>query len=685
MMHHLNAGREHSEQSAYDIRHTQICKNREFVRTVKSRIFIMVLLSGLIVPPSCNYLDVVPDNIATVDHAFVDRNHAESYLYGCFSFLPHFSPNHWPSLLAGDEAWLFDEVNTDVLNTRFWRIAKGEQSVSQPLGDYWASKQDGDLRGGTAMFTAIRDVNIFLENIYIPGDLSVDERDWWIAEAKFLKAFYHFWLFRCYGPIPVVDKNLPVSAGPEEVQVYRQPVDSVVNYIVNLLDEAAEGLPHAVPNFISDLGRPTKAVAAAVKAQTLVLAASPLFNGNSYYAEHNLVDNRGVSLFSTGITPDPAKWQRAAVAVRQAIEYADTADHRLFDFNESDIVSGGRVHRPTVDAMQSRGAATENWNPEIIWGQLPRDNPDLIQRMSFPPFTETNKSITLLMCYAPPLHIVEQFHSKNGIPIDEDADWADIDRYGVSAGDEAHKYYIQPGFETLNLHFNREPRFYGAITFDGSLYYANGSFTDTDLKPTLFKYGTLGGFIYDRHSATGYLQRKMINIFTSMTETATGPTYNRYSYPVIRLADLYLLYAEALNETVPDGGRPPGEVYDYVDAVRKRSGLKGVEESWRDHAAPAFRDKPQTKEGMRDIIRRERLIELAFEGSRFWDLRRWKWSEIYLNRPVRGLNILGATTEEFNRVQELYRPKFEQKDYLWPLRQGNLLKNKNLVQNPGWE
>lgn len=288
------------------------------------------------------------------------------------------------------------------------------------------------------------------------------------------------------------------------------------------------------------------------------------------------------------------------------------------------------------------------------------------------------------MSYAPPLHIVEQFYSKNGVPLDEDEDWQDKDWYGLrtaSPSDEQHKYYIQDNFQTINLHFDREARFYGAISFDGSLYYANGAFDDTNLKPTLFKHGTLGDFVYDRHSATGYLQRKMININTSMAESATGPVYFQYAFPVIRLADLYLLHAEALNEVKV---QPDEEVYHYIDMIRERSGLKGVIESWNQHAVASKKDKPRTKEGFREIIRQERLNELAFEGARFWDLRRWKLAEQYLNRPIRGLNIYGGTANDFYKQGILYQPNFVQKDYLWPLRQGNLLRNDHLLQNPGW-
>jgi hypothetical protein len=153
----------------------------------------------------------------------------------------------------------------------------------------------------------------------------------------------------------------------------------------------------------------------------------------------------------------------------------------------------------------------------------------------------------------------------------------------------------------------------------------------------------------------------------------------RSTFPIIRLADLYLLYAEALNESLEN---PSQEVYYYVDLVRERAGLKGVVESWQ--ASSIYPSKPSTKEGMREIIQQERMIELAFEGKRFWDIRRWKTAHYWLNQPIRGLNADGETPEEFNTVRVLYTPEFSTKDYLFPIRQHNLRVNPNLVQNPYW-
>ena len=171
---------------------------------------------------------------------------------------------------------------------------------------------------------------------------------------------------------------------------------------------------------------------------------------------------------------------------------------------------------------------------------------------------------------------------------------------------------------------------------------------------------------------------KKLRIFTSTVSHAFMLTYHSIGeHPIIRLADLYLMYAEALNETLSS---PNSDVYTYIDLVRKRAGLDGVKESWQKYSK--YPEKPNTKTGMREIIRMERLNELACEGKRFWDLRRWKKE---LPREVKGWYVQGETAQEFYRVTTLYlRSRYSFKYYLWPLKVETVLKDPNLGQSPGW-
>jgi len=650
---------------------------------MKTKLIKNILLIFCVFTVSCNYLDIVPDETPTVDHAFTDRYEAHRFLFGCFSYLPDFAlPGSNPALLSGDEVWLIDPVND--LGTDYWNIARGLQGTNSPYGNWWSSRQDGGERGGKQLYTALRDCNIFLENIHKPYDLEEYERVKWIAEVKFLKAYFHFTLLRLYGPVPIIKENLPLGSDPETVQRYRDPVDDVVSYIVELLDEAVPDLPPTIDFVITQMGRPTQDIALAVKAQVLTLAASPLFNGNPDYT--SLVDARGVQLFPDY---DANKWTVAADALKAAIDAAHANRHRLYDFVEQSMAYidtiTPEVHKPTILSMQVRGAVTEAWNDEIIWGD-PNSNTEQLQHACHPAFTPDLKSgAAALKCYAPPLHIVEQFYTKNGIPIEDDLEWVGVDLMGLRTATDDDKYHVRSGKKTINLHFDREARFYGAISFDNGVYFG-GSYmpSDANLELLEFKNGTVGGgpMSPTRYPSTAYLCKKFLHILTQPNGL------NLYSYPypfpVIRLADLYLMYAEALNEA--GGETPSSDVYAYVDVIRKRSGLKGVVESWQNYAIGARKNLPSTKTGMREIIQRERMNELAFEGARFWDLRRWKLAEDYCNRPIRGMNINGDNDAEFYRDTPIYqRPtRFTTKDYLWPIKLSVILNNKNIEQNPGW-
>ena len=272
-------------------------------------ITVLILLAA---GSSCKkYLDVAPDNIGTIDYAFRMRTEAEKYLFTVYNNLPAFGEvGSDPGFFTGDEFAAPYPTAKDI-NINLYRIARGEQNVVNPIANFW----DGG-NGGRSYFQAIRECNIFLENVDKVPDLSAFEKRRWVGEVKILKAYYHFFLLRMYGPIPVIRENLPVSATIEEVRVSRQPVDSVISFISNLIDEAVPGLPDKIQNEASELGRLTKPIALCIKAEVLATAASPLFNGNTDYASFKNKD--GVQLFNQ--TPSAEKWQKAADACKAAID-----------------------------------------------------------------------------------------------------------------------------------------------------------------------------------------------------------------------------------------------------------------------------------------------------------------------------------------------------------------------------
>ena len=126
------------------------------------------------------------------------------------------------------------------------------------------------------------------------------------------------------------------------------------------------------------------------------------------------------------------------------------------------------------------------------------------------------------------------------------------------------------------------------------------------------------------------------------------------------------------------------QVYYYIDEVRKRAGLKGCVEAWRKYAVNP--EKPLSQKGMREIIHRERLIELALEGKAFWDIRRWKLGDKYFNVPVKGMNIDATDINGFATVKTLpdVRNFDTPRQYLLPIPAAEVSKNPNMVQNPNY-
>jgi len=242
---------------------------------------------------------------------------------------------------------------------------------------------------------------------------------------------------------------------------------------------------------------------------------------------------------------------------------------------------------------------------------------------------------------------------------------------------------MESDYTTVNMHLNREPRFYGNLSIDGGTFFGDGKTNEMDLNVTKFRLGECSAYpAASRYSSTGYLVKKLINYQTSVSTSSNdyADFYEyRYAWPIIRLGDLYLLYAEALNE-MKDA--PDAEVYEYIDIIRARSGLKGVVESWSNYSTNP--NKPSTKDGMREIIQRERTIEMAFEGKRIFDLNRWKLTEEYMSKSICGWSVFEEDPESFYQVEEKYQSDFTSKNYLWPIRVSTLLENSNLVQNPGW-
>ncbi len=618
------------------------------------------LLAFLVVVSSCKkFLDVVPDNVATIDNAFTMRSQAMKFLFTCYSFMPRTGQlADDPAMVGGDELWEIPE------RAAYLDLAKGFQSKVGPLGDRW-----------TSMYQAIRDCNIFLENIDKVPDMQEVERARWIGEVKFLKAFYHFSLVRMYGPVPLIRTNLPISADVNQVKVVREPVDSCFNYIVQLLDEATPGLPTTIISPGTEAGRITQPIAMALKARVLVTAASPLFNGNTDQIGLNNPD--GGPLFNR--TYSKTKWEVAADACKRAIDMCESQGMKLYVYNPA---FQQYVLTDTIETQLSiRNSVTEKWNSEIIWANTQSNTADLQRLISTWWDPRYLDGVVTRGELSPPLKIAEMFYSDHGVPVNEDKTWDYAGRYALRKAGKDERLYIRNGYTTVGMHFDREPRFYADLGFDGSIYYGQGRYDDKDDMNLFYLEGKFkqrnGKGKYGFNTVTGYYVKKLIN-FQNVVNSSTDYSVVDYPYPLMRLSDLYLLYSEALNEAQGPGA----EVYKYIDLVRKRAGLGTVTSSWTNYSTNP--SKFTNQDGMRAIIHQERLIELAFESQRFWDLRRWKESARELNNPIKGWDLSQSNASSFYRTTVLFNQTFGTKDYFWPIADNNITTNRNLVQNLGW-
>ena len=669
------------------------------------KIFCYITFIFLFALWGCNqFLNILPDDKAELKDAFKDKYNAEKYLFTCYNSLPNFvSPMNTLGISGGGDI-IYSERNTGAGLSAgppapMMAFLKGNNTTN-PYMNFW----DGLNGAPRNLWEGIRHCNIFLEEIPIEngGPRDVDEmlRTRWIAEAKTIKAYLHFCLFQLYGPIPIIDKAVPISEKGDRVNVYRAPVDEVVDYIVNTLDEAIKDLPTMSElDVVSEFGRFTKTIALSIKAKTLVLAASPLFNNNNYYSGYK--DKRGVELFPSG--DSDKKWERALEACDVACRAAEEEGAVLLITHDAgnNAIRGVNMMNisDTTKAMVSlRQAVTESWNPEVIWAI--NESTTLLQRWSTMLSNDEwfNQAGSgggdIGQRHGPTLNFIENFYSSNGIPIEEDAAWNNNgwyqNRYSTQLPDKEHsKYFIKKGQETAILHFNRSLRFYASVGFDGGIWEGREKSLKEASFPNMIRYygsgmkhsETYGGYPY-----AGYLAKKLSHLKTTYTETRITLIREDYSFPIIRLADMYLLLAECLNE-VGDPSKTDSEgnnaVY-YLDQIRARSGMEGVVESWGKYAIDKYKTKPNDINGLRDIIRRERLNELAFEGHFYYDVRRWLMAEEMFNKPILGWNKDGENKRDFYNIRVLLIPRFSMKDYLMPIRTNSLLQNPNLVQNPGW-
>tara|TARA_R110001592_G_scaffold361272_1_gene671565 strand:- start:11804 stop:13489 length:1686 start_codon:yes stop_codon:yes gene_type:complete len=495
----------------------------------------------------------------------------------------------------------------------------GTWSSFKVIDNVWSKNYDG-----------IRKVNTFLEKVdSVPlpkksNALGTDEsilntRSRMKGEARFLRAYFYLELVKRYGGVPLTETVLTPD---EAVNLSRSSSDACFDFIIAECNSAAQLLPRKYGgspsvlgyNEAKDMGRATSGAALALKSRALLYWASPLFNK----------------------TNDISRWEKAAEAAKDVMDYS---------VNENG--SGSKVYslqrfsaNLTLSTLFSTNAVLPQYHDELIFSTDYNNNTTLERQNA--PISFGAKGLT-----NPTQNLVESYPMSNGKVIT----------------DPTSGYNPNAPFE------NRDPRLSMTVLANGTNFEVNDK---TGILET-FDGGSDGSGAYPNTTQTGYYLQKYIMPFAVWEGRSVSVTR---TWVLIRLAEIYLNFAEARNEATG----PDADVYFALRSLRFRAGFK-----------PVYVQPGMTQDEMRQFIQNERRLELAFEEHRFFDVRRWKLFDNPSEREnlltIRGVKITkdassGNLTYDTNKLVE--KRIFSDRMYLYPISESELNKSNVLEQNPGW-
>ena len=560
---------------------------------------ICLFILACLIPASCVDLNYTEEN--TRDEEWTYEYFAEGIKNMVFDVYAQVYSGEFDSNSAYFLAGATDEAVYALETGAVNNYVNGGWSAANPYSNTW-----------TKSYTAISEICMYLEKIH-----QTDLTEWehnanyknWIQqmeifpyELRFLRAYFYFELFKTYGDVPLVTTTL---TNAQANTISRTPADQIVKFIVDEIDEIAPHLPVSYASIEgAEIGRATKIAAYALKARTLLYAASPLFNQD--------VPAETVK----------AKWAKAAEASKVIIDNASAWGLSLSSYS----------------ALWGNNAFL---NPEIIFG-LGRSASNAFEMAHYPIGVENGSSGT-----CPSQSLVDQYE------------------YQDDGQTFAQRYPGTIDLASVNPYEGLDPRFALTVVKNGDEWPTNGS----QKKAIETFYGGFNASPKYGATPTGYYLKKYVD--GSCVTTTDNQVTSRHTWIVFRLAEFYLNYAEAVyNATGSATDASFGmSANDAVNVLRKRSDIN----------MPLF-----TEDGAAWVERyeRERLVELAFENHRFWDVRRWMKGEKYL-KTVQVANIdkdLKLTRSTVTRQWDS-----NNKYYLYPIPQTEVKKNPNLGQNPGWE
>jgi len=438
-----------------------------------------------------------------------------------------------------------------------------------------------------------------------------------IAEARFLRAWYYTMLLEHYGGVPLIGDT--VYNANDKIDATRRSFGSCVNYILSECDAAADILPMVQTG--AQWGRACKGACLALKARVLLFAASPLFNNGGM--AHGTAGLDSIVAYPDS---DPNRWQLAADAARAVI-----ATHAFSLYVDSTSVSGEPGY-----GFQHVFIERAN-NPEYIFAHMMGENKYLESLWDVPSRGGSGGAYAYQ-------EMVDAFPMSNGLAITDPAS----------------------GYDPNNPYQDRDPRLGYTIIHDSTLRPVFGAnqpspvliYLNTNVNPPV---AASGDAVY-KGTTTGLYIYKMMD--PSLINNSLGTTTR--CLPLMRYAEILLNFAEATNEA----SGPTTEVYQSIEAIRQRAGLR-----------PYQLPTGMTQDQMRDVIHTERRLELAYEGFRFFDVRRWLIAEQTDNLQMHGMEVDRGVTVVYKPFN-VRKHQFTKAMYLWPIPLKEIAKSPELQQNP---
>ena len=536
-----------------------------------------------------------------------------------------YAVNHCYSLLP-DGYFRFDnsmlEAATDDAayaksNSAINQLASSQNTASSPVINPWS-----DCYKGISQTYLIED-NI--QRMYIP--LSVNSTDLpayieslkvqYRAEIYMLRAFFYFELMKTYGGVPIITKFY--EPGDEMTGIQRSTFEETVNHIVSLCDTTIAYYPSVTS---TTLGRWGKGAAMAIKAKTLAYAASDLYNVN--------VQNELLGYTSGS---QQQRQMLAAEALTEVIKLGTYALSGKYDmFNQAPNIAN-TSYNIAKEYIVFKGKGM--WNG--------------VESSLYPP-TLGGKGTVF-----PTQDFVDCFDNLDGTP------------------------YVPEATLSQSQWSNRDPRLAMNIVYNEAIVRGSGA-TATKVYTFTGEGETTDGFqvVPQQSTTTGYYLKKYA-AYASVDFNKTPSGNAHHLFPIIRYADILLLYAEMVNEAYGPTQDPFSCGYtpkSAVEAVRKRAGFSGT--GWQ----ITLTGDPQ--EDMFEKIKKERRVELCFEEQRYFDLRRWKDAATALSTPVHGIKITKTSDNtSYDKVVVDDSRNFAGKQYYTPIPYGEQVA-LSLTQKHEW-